>query len=121
MNEMDTRSAFEAGWNCALGALFEKVLQAAREGCFDDVAVMGAACEIRDHLASLKRGADKEPPPELVNALRAYMSQNDTLDSCSVAPEDDPTRTARYYDHSQPPRDVRPRVMSRREWEGYDE
>lgn len=42
--------------------------------------------EIREIIDSLKCGADKKNP-ELVNALRAYMSQNEALSKRSVAVE----------------------------------
>lgn len=66
--------AFEAGWNSALGALV-KVLKL---GLFRD-EILFTESEIKDHLASLKCGAGNEPSPELVNALRAYMSQSGSV------------------------------------------
>lgn len=88
--------SFQAGWDSALGAV-EKVLKSelfrdainefVREPGLEDVVD-----KIRDHLASLKCGADKEPNPELVNALRAYMSDAEAapewfkqLHKCSAA------------------------------------
>lgn len=72
--------AFQAGWDCALGAA-EKVLLSQAYGWM----TYEVQRQFKDHLASLKCGAGKEPNPELVNALRAYMSQSGT--GAEAAPE----------------------------------